>query len=69
MAKQGGRVRLEQSGMHHTLNTAKMATGGFQRMAIEESHHLNKKPHTEVLDVWKLSVESPRHSNVKSATD
>jgi len=48
MARQGGRVQLEQSHMHLALNLAKMAKGGFSHVAIEESQYLIKKPHPKV---------------------
>jgi len=47
-ARQGGRVQLEQSDMHVTLNMANMAKGGFSRAAIEETQQLIKKPRAEV---------------------
>ena len=37
MARQGGRVQLEQSVMHLALNMAKMANEDFSRAAIEET--------------------------------
>jgi len=37
MARQGGRVQLEQSDMPLALDMAKMAKGGFSRAAIEET--------------------------------
>jgi hypothetical protein len=48
MARQGGQVQLEQSNMHHALNMAKMAKGGFSHTAIEEMQQLIKKSRTEV---------------------
>jgi len=41
-ARQEGRVQLEQSDMHLTLNMAKMAKGGFSLAAIEEMQQLIK---------------------------
>jgi len=43
MAKQGGRVQLEQSDMRLVLNMAKMPKAGFLCAAIEEMQQLNKK--------------------------
>jgi len=40
MAKQGGWVQLQQSDMRLALNMAKMAQGGFSRVAIEETQQL-----------------------------
>jgi len=48
MARQGGRVQLEQSDMRLALNMAKMAKGGFLRAAIEETQCLIKKPQAQV---------------------
>jgi len=48
MAKQGGRVQLEQSNMRLVLNMVKMGKEGFSRAAIEEAQYLIKKPCTEV---------------------
>jgi hypothetical protein len=48
MARQGGRVQLEQSDMHLALNMAKMAKEGFSPAAIEETKYLIKKPRAEV---------------------
>jgi hypothetical protein len=50
MARQGGRVQLEQSDICLELNLAKMAKGGFLRSTIEEMHHMIKKPCTKVQD-------------------
>jgi len=48
MARQGGRVQLEQSNMRLALNMAKMAKGGFSHPAIEEKQQQVKKPRAEV---------------------
>jgi hypothetical protein len=37
MARQGGRVQLEQSDMRLSLNMAKMAKEGFFRATIDET--------------------------------
>jgi len=50
MARQGGRVQLEQPDMRLALNMVKMVKGGFSRAAIEEIQQLIKKPPTEVLE-------------------
>jgi len=42
MARQGGRVQLEQSDMCLALNMAKLAKGGFSLAAIEETQQLIK---------------------------
>jgi len=67
MARQGGRVQLEQYDMHLALNMAKIAKEGFSRAAIEETKHLIKKPRTEVREEKKQGVEFPVHKKVKAA--
>jgi hypothetical protein len=42
MAKQGGRVQLEQSNMRLAWNMAKMAKAGISRTTIQETHQLIK---------------------------
>ena len=61
MARQGGRVQLEQSDMRLALNMAKMAKEGFSRAAIEETKYLIKKPRAEVREEKKRGVEFPGH--------
>jgi len=48
MARQGGRVQLEQSDMRLALNMAKMAKEGFSHAAIGETNYLIEKPSAEV---------------------
>jgi len=67
MARQGGRVQLEQSDMRLALNMAKMAKEGFSRAAIEETNYLFKKPRAEVRKEKKRGVEFPGHKEVKVA--
>jgi hypothetical protein len=67
MARQGGRVQLEQSDMRLLLNMANMAKEGFSRAAIEETKYLIKKPRAEVREEKKRSVEFPGHKQVKAA--
>jgi len=67
MARQGGRVQLEQSDMCLALNMAKMAKEGFLRAAIEEVKYLIKKPRAEVQEEKKRGVEFPGHTKVKAA--
>jgi hypothetical protein len=67
MARQGGRVQLEQSDMRLGLNMAKMAKEGFSCAAIEETKYLIKKPHTEVRKEKMQGVEFPAHKLVKAA--
>jgi len=61
MARQGGRVQLEQSDIRLALNMAKMATEAFWRAAIEEMKYLIMKPRAEVREEKKRGVEFPRH--------
>jgi len=67
MARQGGRVQLEQSDMRLALNMAKMAKEGFLRAAIEETKYLIEKPRAEVREEKKRGVEFPGHEKVKAA--
>jgi len=67
MARQGGRLQLEQSNMRLAFNTAKMAKGECSRAAIEETQFLIKKPHAEVQDEKQRGVEYPVDKKVKAA--
>jgi hypothetical protein len=67
IARQGGRVQLEQSDMRQALNKAKMAKEGFLRATTEETKYLIKKPHTEVRKEKKRGIEFPGHNKVKAA--
>jgi len=57
MARQGGRVQLEQSDMRLALNMAKMAKEGFSHNAIEEIQYLMKKPCAKVQEEKMRGVE------------
>jgi len=67
MARQGGRVQLEQSDMRLALNMAKMAKEGFWRATIKKTKYLIKKPRAEVREEKKRGVEFPGHEKVKAA--
>jgi len=67
MARQGGRVQLEQSDMRLALNMAKMAKEGFSRVAIEATKYLIKKPRAYVRQEKTRGVEFAGHKKVKSA--
>ena len=69
MARQGGRVQLEQSDMRLPLNIAKMAKGGISCAAIEETQQLIKKPCAEVWEEKKWGVEFPGHQKVKAGIE
>jgi len=69
MARQGGRVQLEQSDMRQALNMAKMAKGGFSRAAIEETQFLIEKPRVEVWEEMKRGVGFPGDKNVQAAME
>jgi len=69
MARQGGRVRLEQTDMRLVLNTAEMAKGGFSRAVMEETQHQIKKPCAAVREENQWGVQFPRHSGVKAAIE
>jgi len=57
MARQGGRVQLEQSDMRQALNMAKMAKGGFSGVAVKETHFLLKKRWAEVWEEKECGFE------------
>jgi len=61
MAKQGGRVQLEQSDMCLALNMATMAKEGFLRSAIEDTPNLIEKPRADVTEEKMQGVVSPGH--------
>ena len=67
MARQGGRVQLEQFDMRLALDMAKMAKEGFLHAAIEETNYLIKKPGAKVREGNKRGVEFPGHKEVKAA--
>jgi len=67
MARQRGRVQLEQYDMRLALNMAKMAKEGFSCAAIEETKYLIKKPRAEVREEKKRGVEFPGYKKVKAA--
>jgi hypothetical protein len=67
MARQGGRVQLEQSNICLALNMAKMAKGGFSHAVVEETQYLIKKPRAEVREENKRGVAFPGHKKVKAA--
>jgi len=69
MAKQGGRVRLEQSDMRLALNMANMAKGRFLRTVVEETQHLFKTQSAEVREEKMRGVAFPRHSKVRAAIE
>jgi len=66
MARQGGRVQLEQSDMCLALNMAKMAKEGFSCAAIEETNYFFKKRRADVREEQKRAVEFPGHNKVKA---
>jgi len=67
MARQGGRIQLEQSDMRQALNMAKMAKERFSRSGIEETKCLMKKPGAKVREEKKRGVEFAGHKEVKAA--
>jgi hypothetical protein len=67
MARQGGRVQLEQSDMRLALNLAKMAPGGFSRAVVNETQYLSKKQCAEVREENQQGVEYLGHNKVKAA--
>jgi len=69
MARQGGRVQLEQSDMRLALNRAKMAKRGFLCIAIEVTEYVLKKGCAEVQEEKKQGVEFPGHNMVKAVIE
>jgi len=69
MARQGGRVQLEQSDMRLALNMSKMAKGGFSHATIEEMQQLIEKPRVKVREEKKRGVEFPGYKKVKAAIE
>jgi len=69
MARQGGRVQLEECDMCMALNKAKMARGGFLRAAMEDTQFLIKIPWVEVLLEKKRVVEIGGPKNGKAAME
>ena len=69
MARQGGRVQLEQSDMCLALNMAKMATGGISCPAIEETQQLIKNPRAEVGEKKNRGGEFCGHNKVKAVIE
>jgi len=69
MARQGGRVQLEQSDMRLALNMAEMAKRGFSCTAIEETQFLITIARVEVREGMKWAIEIPGHENLKAAME
>jgi len=69
MARQGGRVLLEQSDMRLAMNMARMAKDGVLCDAIKEMKYLMTKPRAEVREEKKGGVEVPGLKQVKATLD
>jgi len=69
MARQGGRVQLEQSDMLLALNMAKLGKEGFLCGTVEETKQPIKKPRAEVREEQKRGVVSPGHTKVKAVIE
>jgi len=69
MARQGGRVQLEQSDMRLALNMAKMAKVGVLCAAMEETKFLIEKPRAEVREDKMRGVKFLGHQNVNAAME
>jgi len=69
MARQGGRVQLEQCKVRLAMNIAKMAKGGIHGAAIEDMQYLFKKPRAKLRDVMKWVIEFPGEKMLKSAKE
>jgi hypothetical protein len=69
MARQGGRVQLEQADMRIALNMVNMAKHGISRAGIEETKNLIKKPRAEIREEKRRGVELPGHKSVKAVIE
>jgi len=69
IARQGGRVQLEQSDMCVALNVGKMAKEGCSPALIEVMQFLIENPRTEVQEEKKRGVEFAWHNKVKAAIE
>jgi hypothetical protein len=69
MARQGGRVQLEQSDMRLVLNVAHMAKGGFLCAAIEDMQYVITKPRAEVREEMNSGDKFPGDKQVKAAME
>jgi len=69
MARQGGRVPLEQSDMRLALNMATMAKEKFCRTAIEETQQLINPPQAEIREETKWGVVFHTHNTVRAAIE
>jgi len=69
MARQRGRVQLEQSDLRLALNMGKMAKERILRAAIEKTQYLTKKPLAKVQEENTHGVEFPGHIKVKAAIE
>jgi len=69
MARQGGRVQLEQSDRCLALNMVEMAKGRYLHPAIEEMQNLIKKPCAEVQEEKKRGVAFLGYEKVKATTE
>jgi hypothetical protein len=67
MARQAGRVQLEQSNMRLALHMAEMAKGRCSQAAVEEPEYLINNPRAEVQEVMKQGSEVPGHREVNAA--
>jgi len=69
MARQGGRVQLEQSDLCLALNMAKMTTEDSSRAALEETKYLITKPRAVVREEKMRGIEFAGHKKVKAAIE
>jgi len=68
MARQGGRVQLEQSDIRLAWNMAK-TNGGFSCATMKEMQYLINKPRAEVREETMRWVEFPWHKTVKAVIE
>jgi len=66
MARQAGRVQLEQSNLCLALNMSKLAIGMFSHTTIHKTQYLTWIPCAEVRNEKKRGVELPGHKNLNA---
>jgi len=67
MARQRGKVQLEQSDMRLALNMVYLDKGGFSCTAMEETHHVIKNSRDEIRKDKKWGAEFRGYKIVKAA--
>jgi len=69
MARQGGRLQLEQSDMCLVMNMAEMAEQGLSHAGIDGPQQLITKPCAEVQEEKQCGIVFPGHNKVKAGIE